>query len=127
MKAILGSCAERLFDITFRRAETDPVIALCGLDNALGRVAFDNAGFPLVVEAGLGRGHRDFRTIRMHTLPGSRAAAEIWNDAGGAEDVSERPAYKKILDHGDLDQCGVTLLAGKAVGAPFVGAVAATW
>ena len=25
-----------------------------------------------------------------------------------------------------LDRCGVTLLAGKAVGAPFVGAVAAT-
>jgi hypothetical protein len=35
-------------------------------------------------------------------------------------------AYRKLLADGALDQCGVTLLAGKAVGAPFVGAVAAT-
>ena len=31
-----------------------------------------------------------------------------------------------MLASGALDRCGVTLLAGKAVGAPFVGAVAAT-
>ena len=31
-----------------------------------------------------------------------------------------------MLARGVLDRCGVTLLAGKAVGAPFVGAVAAT-
>ena len=37
-----------------------------------------------------------------------------------------RPGYQKLLASGDLDQCGITLLAGKAVGAPFVGAVAAT-
>ena len=30
------------------------------------------------------------------------------------------------MQSGALDRCGVTLLAGKAVGAPFVGAVAAT-
>ena len=31
-----------------------------------------------------------------------------------------------MLDEGSLDRCGVTLLAGKAVGAPFVGTLAAT-
>jgi hypothetical protein len=31
-----------------------------------------------------------------------------------------------MLKTGVLDRCGVTLLAGKAVGAPFVGAAAAT-
>ena len=40
--------------------------------------------------------------------------------------MEEGPAYRKLLSEGDLDQCGLTLLAGKAVGAPFVGAVAAT-
>ena len=29
------------------------------------------------------------------------------------------------MAEGDLDQCGATLMAGKAVGAPFVGMVAA--
>jgi hypothetical protein len=116
---------ERLFDASFIRTDHDPAIALCGLDNALGRRALDRAGFPLVVEAGLGRGHRDFRTIRVHTLPGSRTAAEIWNVGRDPEDLSDRAAYRKMLQDGRLDRCGVTLLAGKAVGAPFVGAVAA--
>ena len=41
------------------------------------------------------RGHRDFRTFRLHTLPGSRPASEIWKPGGDAEDVSDRrlPAY----------------------------------
>ena len=30
-----------------------------------------------------------------------------------------------MLENGELDRCGVTLLAGKAVGAPFAGSVAA--
>jgi hypothetical protein len=116
---------ERLFDASFTRQEHEPGIALCGIDNALGRRALDRVGFDFIVEAGLGRGHRDFRTIRLHTLPGSRPASEIWKSAGEGEDVSDRAAYQRMLKEGELDACGVTLLAGKAVGAPFVGAVAA--
>jgi hypothetical protein len=117
---------ERLFDASFRRNEDEPTIALCGLDNALGRRALDQVGFPLIIEAGLGRGHRDFRTVRLHTLPGSRTAAEIWKAGSAQEDLTDRAAYRKMLQDGALDRCGVTLLAGKAVGAPFVGAVAAS-
>jgi hypothetical protein len=40
--------------------------------------------------------------------------------------LQQQPAaYQALLKEGRLDQCGVTLLAGKAVGAPFVGSVAA--
>ena len=46
---------------------------MCGLDNGLGRQAFDQVGFDFVVEAGLGRGHRDFRAVHLHTLPGFAA------------------------------------------------------
>jgi hypothetical protein len=116
---------ERRFDASLTRHDHEPAIALCGIDNALGRRALDAVGFPFVVEAGLGRGHRDFRTIRMHTLPGSRPASEIWQSGAEGEDVSDRAAYQRMLRNGELDQCGVTLLAGKAVGAPFVGAIAA--
>ena len=42
------------------------------------------------------------------------------------EAVTDQAAYQRILESGELDRCGVTLLAGKAVGAPFVGAVAST-
>ena len=79
-----------------------------------------------MVEAGLGRGHRDFRAIRLHTLPASRPASQIWRSAQADDQVEDRPAYKGMLASGALDRCGVTLLAGKAVGAPFVGAAAAT-
>src|SRR6202011_4427962 len=65
----------------FTRTESYPAVALCGLDNALGRRALDKVGFPLVIEAGIGRGYRDFRTIRLHTLPGTRSADEIWTPA----------------------------------------------
>jgi hypothetical protein len=117
---------ERLFDDSFRRQADEPAVALCGLDNALGRQALDQVGFDFVVEAGLGRGHRDFRAIRLHTLPGSRSATQIWRGEGAGEQVEDRPAYAGMLERGELDRCGVTLLAGKAVGAPFVGAAAAT-
>jgi hypothetical protein len=115
---------ERLFDTTFTRQASEPAIALCGLDNAAGRRALDRVGFDLVVEAGLGRGHRDFRTMRLHTLPNRRAASEIWKVPAKPESVEDRPAYARLMAEGSLDRCGMTLLAGKAVGAPFVGAVA---
>ena len=117
---------ERLFDASFRRQDDEPAVALCGLDNGAGRQALDQVGFHFVVEAGLGRGHRDFRAIRLHTLPASRPASQIWRSAQVDDQVEDRPAYKGMLASGALDRCGVTLLAGKAVGAPFVGAVAAT-
>ncbi len=117
---------ERLFDTDFRHQPEEPPIALCGLDNAVGRRALGSAGFDLVVEAGLGRGHRDFRTMRLHTLPGTKTPEELWPDAPSSERVPTQPGYGKLIADGVVDQCGATLLAGKAVGAPFVGAVAAT-
>jgi len=115
---------ERLFDASFTRQADEPSVGLCGLDNGLGRRALDRVGFDFIVEAGLGRGHRDFRTIRLHTLPAPKSAAELWKAEQPRENVEERLAYQKMLKDGNLDRCGITLLAGKAVGAPFVGAVA---
>lgn len=119
---------ERLFDGATKRRPEEPCIALCGLDNAAGRRALDQAGFDFVVEAGLGRGHNDFRGLLVHTLPGALSAAELWKDEAGGDKLAAgaAAAYHRMLSEGSLDQCGVTLLAGKAVGAPFVGAVAAT-
>lgn len=117
---------ERLFAADFKRQPDEPAVALCGLDNAVGRHALDQVGFDLVVEAGLGAGHRDFRTMRLHTLPGPRAATDIWKRVNDSENVEGRPAYAKLMAGGVLDRCGMTMLAGRAVGAPFVGSIAAT-
>jgi hypothetical protein len=118
---------ERLFDGSFQRHSAEPAVALCGIDNGLGRRALDQVGFGFVVEAGLGHGHQNFRSIRLHTLPGPRPASNLWegSDQGAVEDVAGRAAYRDMVAKGELDRCGVTVLAGKSVGAPFVGAVAA--
>jgi hypothetical protein len=121
-----ASIQERVFAADFKRQSDEPAIALCGLDNAAGRRALDQVGFDVIVEAGLGRGHRNFRTMRLHTLPARRPAAEIWKATAKAEQLEDNPAYTKLVADGVLDRCGMTLLAGKAVGAPFVGAAAAT-
>lgn len=117
---------ERRFDENCVRQDCEPAIALCGIDNALGRRALDQVGFKFIVEAGLGSGHRNFQTLRLHTLPGARTASEIWKDNAGGEDLTDRVAYQRLLKQGTLDQCGITQLADRAVGAPFVGSVAAT-
>lgn len=123
-KAII---TERLFDVNTRRRADEPAVALCGLDNGAGRQALDAAGFDFVAEAGLGRGPGDFRTMLIHTLPGSITSKKMWQSADEVVAATkDMPAYQNMLKAGSLDDCGVTLLAGKAVGAPFVGAAAAT-
>jgi hypothetical protein len=116
---------ERAFGLSIKRLPDEPGVALCGLDNAEGRRALDQAGFDFVVEAGLGRGHQDFRSMLVHTLPGRLSSLELWKDAPAGDAAIDAAAYQQMLANG-TDQCGVTLLAGKAVGAPFVGAVAST-
>lgn len=116
---------ERWFDGLCRRRDDEPGIALCGLDNADGRRVLDQVGFDFIVEAGLGRGYDDFRRMRLHTLPGARPAAVIWPPRPQSDERDLAPAYQRMIQRREVDRCGATLLAGKAVGAPFVGAVAA--
>lgn len=115
---------ERKFDETLRIHPHDPQIALCGVDNVLARRALSDARFKLVVEAGLGSGAKDFRAIRIHTFPGTKDPRELWKPGDNKVVQAEKPAYRDLEARG-VDQCGVTLLAGRAVGAPFVGMTAA--
>jgi hypothetical protein len=115
---------ERRFDEALRIQADEPQIALCGVDNILARRALGDAGFKLIVEAGLGSGARDFRSIRVHTFPGRKEPRDVWSAPVEKTVNADMPAYADLKSRG-LDQCGVTLLAGKAVGAPFVGMTAA--
>lgn len=85
--------------------------------------AWLNTGFSLVLDAGLGSGHRDFRALRVRGFPGTLSASRIWaGDDLGASLQFDR-AYLKLLQSG-RDPCGVTTLATE-VGAPCVGCYAA--
>jgi hypothetical protein len=120
---------ERRFAQDLKVAPDEPALALCGVDNPQARALLESAGFATVFEAGLGAGSADFRLIRTHSFPAPVGAAEVWADRGNADvitDLHSLPsAYRDLCDRGTLDQCGVTKLAQVAVGAPFVGMVAA--
>lgn len=116
---------ERPFDAGFQRRDTDdPAVLICGVDNILARSQLEAPGFPLIVEAGLGDSHQDFRSIRVHTFPASRKAANLWVPGTGqtVRDLN-LPGYQRLSEAGG-DICGLTRLAETAVGAPFVGTVA---
>lgn len=117
---------ERRFAADFRVGAGEPTVALCGVDNALARAALEDVGFGRVVESGLGGGAGDFMGFRTHTFPASRTARDIWRDSGQTAPMrTDLPAYRALAAAG-ADRCGLTQLAGRTVGAPFVGATAAT-
>ena len=115
---------ERRFDAATRVAPGEPATALFGVDNAAARRACEAAGFSRVLDAGLGAGYRDFRAMRVRGFPGASSADKIWahDPASSAAPVVAR-AYEALLAAG-TDPCGVTTLATRAVGAPFVGCYA---
>ncbi len=119
---------ERRFAADFQVRGDEPSVALCGVDNAQARSALEAPGFSRVIEAGLGRGTREYLDFQMHTFPAGKSAKERWGGAaleGSAKGLLDRPAYKALASEG-LDECGLTTLAGRTVGAPFVGAATST-
>lgn len=63
----------------------------------------------------------------VNTFPARRSARERWGNAPTSTPVEAlvaQPAYQ-ALSHTGMDQCGLTTLAGRSVGAAFVGATTA--
>ncbi|MXX92783.1 MAG: thiamine biosynthesis protein ThiF [Chloroflexi bacterium] len=122
------SIVERRFADDFKVAGDEPRVALCGVDNALARAYVEDVGFDRVIEAGLGAGTQEYLAFQTHTFPARRSARTRWAAQGHQPDghtVANNPAYRALAEQG-LDDCGVTTLAGRTVGASFVGAVTAT-
>lgn len=120
-----STIVERRFSADFTVGRDEPAVALCGVDNALARRAIEDVGFVRVIEAGLGNGTSEFLGFRTHVFPGSRKARDLWGGDNQDRDIRiDLPAYQALAAAG-LDRCGLTQLAGRTVGAPFVGAIAA--
>ena len=116
---------ERRFGAWTQRHDDEPGVALCGVDNAVARMALDKAGFKLVVEAGLGGGPNAFRSFGLHTFPASRTPAQIWerHARDAMPKVEHMPAYQALAS-AERGTCGLTELASRTVGVPFVGVIA---
>ena len=121
------SIVERYFAGDFQVGANEPRVALCGVDNALARADLEDVGFDRVIEAGLGAGTHEYLAFQVHTFPARQPAKRRWGTGAypaNVDTVAYNPAYR-ALAHEGLDECGITTLAGRTVGASFVGAVTA--
>lgn len=99
---------------------------IVAVDNISLRRSLDRlAGMP-VYEGGIGSGANGFTRVQFHSFPGSRLALDVWAGedphASRTVDISA-PAYQALLKETG-DECGTTLLAGRSIATPFVGAFA---
>lgn len=116
---------ERRFDEHQGVGEEDPQIALVGVDNPHTRALLGHAGWSLIVDVGLGAGAGDYLDARLHSFPAERTPEEQWGGRSGTFDeaVMDLPAYQE-LERRLGDRCGAIMVAGRAIGAAFVGAFA---
>lgn len=116
---------ERRLDQHQRVADDEPRVALVGVDNPMTRALLGEAGWGLIVDVGLGAGAGDYLDAQMHSFPGRITPAQLWGGRRGAFDPAllDQPAYRD-LERRLGDRCGAIMVAGRAVGAAFVGAFA---
>lgn len=101
-------------------------LCVVAVDNLTLRRALDRLHSLCVLEAGIGDGVDGFTRVQAHAFPSQRLARDIW--AGGDLKASRevdisKPAYRSLLQESG-DECGTTLVAGRSVATPFVGAFA---
>ena len=127
---------ERHFDSATRRSVNEPSVALVGVDDPAPRRLLEGAGFDLIVDAGLGGGPRNYLDILIHSFPSGVEAANAWvaRALPYTNSLVDQPAYQEFHRRlrrtteltDDEIKCGIIEVAGRSVGAAFVGCVAAT-
>lgn len=121
-RGFLTTIVERRFDQLTKRSLDEPAIACCGFDKAEPRMILENAGFPLIVECGLGADSYRFDRLILHTFPDAvKRPDQIW---ATTTDVEADPMLVKAFQQ--KDDCGIVAqtLAKKAISSSFVGAFA---
>ena len=105
----------------------EPRLALIGVDNPETRASLSDAGFEMMVDAGLGGGPDHYLALQLHVFPAGRRSSDVlgWRERvhAGDDALLRLPAYRTMLDESG-DRCGTLEVAGRTVAAAFVGATA---
>lgn len=124
---------ERAFDSHTKRTSDEPRLALAGFDDPVPRRELEEANFSRVVDAGLGAGVHHYQEIVLHSFPSGLRARDAFSSASRNSQLPNQPAYRAMVAEriaaGESEgeaECGVLEVAGRTVGASFVGATAAT-
>jgi hypothetical protein len=121
---------DRKLDEHLRRTDSEPGIALAGLDKIAARRLLGIPEFEFVIDAGLGASVRDYSQVRVNVFdkfsdPAVHFQGQEDRSAAAAAELLALPAYKSLAEAGNDGGCGAALLAGKSVAVPFVSQVAA--
>ena len=115
---------ERSFDMNTKRESNEPRVALCGFDNPESRQILEDAGFELIVDAGLGASLDHFDRIVLRTFPdASQKAHDIWD-----KPTAEVSAIDVSMFEQPVGECGIVLqeIADKVISSSFTGACASS-
>ncbi|MEY2474053.1 MAG: hypothetical protein QOK28_3382 [Actinomycetota bacterium] len=115
---------ERRFHGDLRVQPDEVHVALIGVDNLPTRRLISTAGWRLAIDVGLGATPAEYAALTIRRFPGyaTSDAVTAWNTEVQPVTVPSSPAFSDLQSR---DACGATTLAGKAVGACFVGVIAA--
>jgi len=120
---------DRRFDEQFVPQEKEPTVALAGFDSPSSRQNL-GARFGYVIDGGLGVGARQYLSIAIHTFPSTldpRVEFVPSDRASGELAEAYEAAIGRLIADGvpaGTARCGVTMIAGTAVAAAFVGTFA---
>lgn len=125
--------SERAFDSHTKRTAEEPALALAGFDDPAPRQELEGANFGLIVDAGLGAGVQHYHDIVIHSFPSGLQAKSAFPSRPSASRRMDQAAYQELIrrkeeagqSKGEAE-CGVLEIAGRTVGAAFVGATAGT-
>lgn len=101
-------------------------LCVVAVDNLALRKSLDRVHGAAILEAGIGDGVEGFTRVQAHAFPGRRLARDIWagDDPKATKTVDiSKPAYQSLLEESG-DECGTTIVAGRSIATPFVGAFA---
>jgi hypothetical protein len=117
---------ERRHHGDIRRTEQDPPILLSGLDDVRPRRLLAAHGFEYMIDAGIGRGARDFEAFQIRSIPAGTPIAPLWSHSD-EDNIRDRLLHKKAYTalEREIGGCGVIPLADASVSVPFVGAATA--
>jgi hypothetical protein len=121
---------ERRFDDSTRPGPGEPSWAVAGFDKPDPRRAL--GVFERAVDGGLGARHDDYLALRLHTFPAAGRPEDVFATTSvDAPDLDLPAGYDALVREATVEgrteaeaRCGVVEVAGTAVGAAFVGAVA---
>jgi len=119
---------DRRLDSNLRRSDSEPGIALAGLDGMPARCLLGHRGFEYIIDSGLGATVDDYRRFRINVFDSARNPADHFQGLEGqtkevTQELLQLPAYQALARSRADSGCGAAMLADIAVAVPFVSAL----